>query len=66
MKIEYAQTLKGLAQKIKPPIKPAEDKSLNWDELIKICLANKKYDLKIPRRQIRELRDPFEGYEKNL
>lgn len=66
MKKEYAQTLKGLAQKTKLPVKPIEDKPLNWDELIKICLANKKYDLKIPRRQIRELRDPFEGYEKNL
>lgn len=61
MKKEYAQTLKGLAQKTKLPVKPIEDMPLNWDELIKICLANKKYDLKIPRRQIRELRDPFEG-----
>ncbi len=64
MKKEYAQTLEGLAQKIKPPINPAEDKPLNWDELIKMCVANKKYDLTIPRRQVRELRDPFEGYEK--
>jgi len=61
MKKENAQALKGLTQKIKLPVKPIEDKPLNWDELIKICLANKKYDLKIPRRQIRELRDPFEG-----
>jgi hypothetical protein len=61
MKKENAQALIGLAQKIKLPVKPIEDKPLNWDELIKICLANKKYDLKIPRRQIRELRDPFEG-----
>jgi addiction module HigA family antidote len=48
-----------LAAKKRKRIKP-----LNWDELIKICLVNKKYDLTIPRRQILELRDPFEGYKK--
>ena len=48
-----------LAAKKRKRIKP-----LNWDELIKISLVNKQYDLTIHRRQIRELRDPFEGYEK--
>ncbi len=36
----------------------------NWDDLIDLVRKNAGQDLSIPRRQIRELRDPFSTIKK--
>ena len=36
----------------------------NWDDLIDLVRKNAGQDLSIPRRQIRELRDPFRNIKK--
>jgi len=36
----------------------------NWDDLIELVRKNADQDLSIPRRQIRELRDPFSDIKK--
>jgi antitoxin VapB len=36
----------------------------NWDDLIELVRKNAGQDLSIPRRQIRELRDPFSNMKK--
>ena len=36
----------------------------NWDDLIDLVSKNAGQDLSIPRRQIRELRDPFSNIKK--
>ena len=36
----------------------------NWDDLIELVRKNAGQDLSIPRRQIRELRDPFSNIKK--
>ena len=36
----------------------------NWDDLIELVRNNADQDLSIPRRQFRELRDPFSNIKK--